>query len=49
MKISVYPRDPNPYQGLLYRKIINNVVIKYLEPPLNSNIGYYPISLSISI
>ena len=38
MKILVYPRDPNPYQGLLYRKIINNVVIKYLEPPLNSNI-----------
>ena len=38
MKILAYPRDPNPYQELLYRKIINNVVIKYLEPPLNSNI-----------
>lgn len=35
MKILVYPKDPNPYQELLYRKLKSKVTVKYLEPPVN--------------
>lgn len=31
MKILVYPKDPNPYQELLYRELRDKVVIKYLS------------------
>lgn len=34
MKILVYPKDPNPYQELLYRQLASKVVIKYLLPPM---------------
>ncbi len=33
MKVLVYPKDPNPYQELLYQKLSNKVVFKYLLPP----------------
>ena len=37
IKVMVYPRDPNPYQGLVYSKIPDSINIQYLDNPTRSN------------
>jgi len=36
MKILVYPKDPNPYQELIYSRLRPKIEIKYLENPTRS-------------
>lgn len=48
MKILVYPKDPNPYQSLLYNNIKNKIEVKYLEPLINYYIFgtiFFPLQL----
>ncbi|MFA6570507.1 MAG: hypothetical protein WCT77_04645, partial [Bacteroidota bacterium] len=37
-KVLVYPKDPNPYQELLYSQLRSRCEIKYLENPTDSPI-----------
>lgn len=37
IKVLVYPRDPNPYQELVYSKIPDKVQVQYLDNPTRSN------------
>lgn len=48
MKILVYPKDPNPYQNLLYKNLSKKAQITYLKPIMNYYIFgtvFFPVQL----
>ena len=48
MKILVYPKDPNPYQELLYSELRSKIEVKYLENPTQSHtVGLFLLFLQV--